>query len=123
MSTYMLKCATVCTTLLWYHSPPVPLSSGALQYHSSPLPLSSGTALLWYHSPPLLWYHSPPVLLLSGTTLLWYHPPPVPLSSGTPLLRYCSGTALVLPLTWSVHAVKCGHQTIVLQTLLITLLQ
>ena len=34
-----------------------------------------------------------------------------------------SGTPLVLPLTWSVHAVKCGHQTIVLQTLLITLLQ
>ena len=30
---------------------------------------------------------------------------------------------LVLPLTWGVHAVKCGHQTIVLQTLLITLLQ
>ena len=39
------------------------------------------------------------------------------------LLWYCSGTLLVLPLTWSVHAVKCGHQTIVLQTLLITLLQ
>ena len=27
------------------------------------------------------------------------------------------------PLTWGVHAVKCGHQTIVLKTLLITLLQ
>ena len=38
-------------------------------------------------------------------------------------LWYSSGTPLVLPLTWSVHAVKCGHQTIVLQTLLITLLQ